>query len=659
MRSGFSRGDSAEHTISSVGFRRDIEGLRALAVLSVVLFHLKVPIVPGGFSGVDIFFVISGYLITRNILLDMESGRFTFRDFYSRRIRRIFPALLATVTVTLGAGALWFPPAVFIDLAKSSFSSLAFFSNVYFYWNTQQYFSSDSDFLPLLHLWSLSVEEQFYIFWPVVILAVSRTRLTARIFCIGILGTASFAAAFLVFRLDRSAAFYLMPFRAYQFGLGALVFCVERWLSSNIGIHRVAQISGLTLCFVGLLALGPESRIVGVLSSVGAALIIYGGYARAVIPVLTNSIAVYVGQISYSLYLVHWPLAVFANYVFGAHAFGPFGLFIQVALMLLLATLVHRFVERPFLSPHKDPKKTQLVGLPIGASATLAAISLAVILGGGWNWRLNDAQRRINELEAFGVAPCARERDSCSFGASDGPTAALLVGDSYAQHYVAGIHKIATGLGLRVDEHIQHGCLVLSGLLRLGYPDDRCRTGRDRILAVMKKSTAPIIISEAWMGYLDGSIGDDLGQPIDVKSEERRLDVLRKALEHTIDEIARPGRHILIIGAQVLAACDFGPARLGVGPLPHERDIPCGPRSREDAIRATNGVNDMLATVQAEYPDVISLVRPVAYVCEATCPLTRDGISLYQDAGHLTVAGSLYFGDRAGDRIANLLLNGA
>src|SRR6202022_4030344 len=125
---------------SSRDIRLDIEGLRAVAVLSVMFFHLKVPAFGGGFSGVDIFFVISGYLITRNILAEAESGQFTFRNFYARRVRRIFPAMLATVAATLVFGALWFPPEAFIELAKSSFSSLAFVANIHFWWDAHQYF---------------------------------------------------------------------------------------------------------------------------------------------------------------------------------------------------------------------------------------------------------------------------------------------------------------------------------------------------------------------------------------------------------------------------------------------------------------------------------------------------------------------------------------
>jgi hypothetical protein len=510
----------------------------------------------------------------------------------------------------------------------------------------------------LLHLWSLSVEEQFYIFWPLAVLAVSGALFPRFAFIIGILGATAFAATFFARGWDASAAFYLMPFRIYQFSLGAFALAIERQMSAGLFIQRSAQIIGLALCAIGIFALGSHLRFQAVAPSLGAALIIYGGSERASMPLLTNPVAAYIGRISYSLYLVHWPVAVFANYAFSKEAFGPPGLFIQLALMVTLAAVSYRFVERPFLSAHSAGQRTLKIGSLIAASAVLAAISIAIIAGDGWNWRLTPAQRRINALEAFGVAPCSREETSCDFGAVNGRRAAILIGDSYAQHYVSAIDEIARGLDVRVDEQIQQGCLVLSGLVKLGYPDDRCRTGRDRVLAAVKRNADPVIISEAWMGYLDGSIGDDKGRAIDVKSETKRLDVLRWALERTIDEIARPNRRILIIGTQVLASCEFTLARLGAGPLPHQDDMPCPPRSLADARHAAAGVNDMLAAVQAKYPGTVTLVFPEDYMCEQACASFRDGIWLYQDGGHLTVAGSLYFGERAKARIAGFLSGG-
>jgi peptidoglycan/LPS O-acetylase OafA/YrhL len=639
---------------SSKTIRRDIEGLRAVAVLSVIFFHLKVPGFRGGFSGVDIFFVISGYLITRNIFADIEFGHFTFRDFYARRIRRIFPAMLISVAATLVFGGLWFSPAAFVDLAKSSISSLAFVANIYFWWDARQYFSSDSDYVPLLHLWSLSVEEQFYIIWPILILVASRARRAKLVLLAAALVAVCLCANLAVSRIDRSAVFYLTPFRVYQFGLGALVVSIERVISAKSG-GKVLQHVGLFLCAVGISAFGANSQIPSVASSLGAAVVIFAGRAGVAAPLLANQAAAIVGRLSYSLYLAHWPVVVFAYFIFGEAAFLLPGILLELAVTFFLATLMYSFIELPFLgraTVHRQPRGVIPLVVVLGG---LAAISISVIVGGGWDWRLNSSQRLVNKLEAFGVAPCGRYKTSCTFGAPKGRIAAILIGDSYAQHYVAAIDKVAAELGVRAEEHIQGGCLVLVGLLRLGYPDDRCRSGRDRVLAAAKQSDAPVIISQAWMGYLDGSIGDDSGRRIDIRSEEQRLDVLRQGLERTVNAISRPNRRVLIIGAQVLAPCEFAAERLRTGPLPHARPVACASQSIEEAQRATSGVNKMLLDLQAKY-GVVSILIPADYMCGSSCPVVRDGIWLYQDRGHLTVAGALHFGERAHDKIAMFLL---
>src|SRR5580700_9953365 len=200
-------------------FRAEIAGLRAVAVIGVVLFHLKVDGFQGGFVGVDIFFVISGYLITRNILADLGRARFSFGQFYVRRTRRIYPALIFTVVMTYVAGALWCSPLMFLDLAKECTHALLSIANIQYWREAQHYFAASSDELALLHVWSLSLEEQFYLIWPVLIVLAHRLGRTFA--AIGFLGFASFAAAIMVARSDPSAVFFLMPFRIFEFAIGA------------------------------------------------------------------------------------------------------------------------------------------------------------------------------------------------------------------------------------------------------------------------------------------------------------------------------------------------------------------------------------------------------------------------------------------------------
>ena len=237
-------------------FRTEIVQLRALAVLSVLLFHLKVPGFQGGFVGVDVFFVISGYLITRNILREAAAGRFSFGAFYLRRTRRIYPALIFTVFVTYLAGALWSAPLLLLfDIAKECTHALLSIANIQYWREASHYFAARSDELALLHCWSLSLEEQFYLVWPAVLIAAARTG-NLRLAVI-LVTAASFIATIWVGPIDSSAAFFLMPFRIFRVRLrsgsslrwsGSSPACITRiafgWRSSRDHGQRAAVPSG-------------------------------------------------------------------------------------------------------------------------------------------------------------------------------------------------------------------------------------------------------------------------------------------------------------------------------------------------------------------------------------------------------------------------------
>ncbi|HET7371561.1 MAG TPA: acyltransferase, partial [Gammaproteobacteria bacterium] len=199
--------------------------MRAIAVLSVMLYHVSAAWVPGGFVGVDIFFVISGYLITRNIVVDLGHSRFSLLDFYARRVRRIAPMMLTIVAVTLALAMLLFTPDDAATTAEAAAASLASLANVYFWlFQDHSYFAAPSAESPLLHLWSLGVEEQFYLFWPLLLLLFYRSR-KAGLFCLGaaLIAVASFALGNILYPLDPSFVYYMMPTRAGELLLGALV----------------------------------------------------------------------------------------------------------------------------------------------------------------------------------------------------------------------------------------------------------------------------------------------------------------------------------------------------------------------------------------------------------------------------------------------------
>lgn len=337
----------AAQRLTSMPFRPEIDGLRALAVMAVLLFHVDLHWVPGGFVGVDIFFVISGYLITRNILSAIDAGTFSLKQFYVRRFRRLYPALLATVSVSTVLAVLIFAPEHLARFGLEVVSSVFSFSNLFF-WSESGYFDLDGTFKPLLHTWSLSVEEQFYLFWPGLMMLVSGLAARSRLMLVIGLGLLSLLAAEYAIHTERaSLAFYWLPFRIVEFVAGAALVLLntERcrgrsWLSAAGLVAMLLPIALFTgqTPFPGLSALLP---------SVGAALVIAAGSTAVTRPLLENRSALFLGKISYSVYLVHWPLVVFWAYL---HP-GPLSAMAATGIVLASVVLGYaswRWVEQPF-----------------------------------------------------------------------------------------------------------------------------------------------------------------------------------------------------------------------------------------------------------------------------------------------------------------------
>jgi len=325
--------------------RRDIDLLRAIAVLAVIFYHFDVPGVNGGFLGVDIFFVISGYLITLHIRDQMQSGNFSFFYFYLRRIRRLFPALAVILLISSVAAVLILPVNLLKDYSVSLLASSLYLSNVYF-WSLADYFDSASIYKPLLHTWSLSVEEQFYIFWPVFIILFFRWSLNVAIIAAGV---ASLVAAF-YFDVSSATVFYHFPFRVFEFALGATMgrMSLDRlssWTRNGLSFAALLVIA-LAISFVDMNAPTPNWGTIA--ATLGTALVIVTSA-----PILNSNWpairpALRVGLISYSAYLAHWPLVVYYKIIF------PGTLSLTSAACLLLATFVcaealYRLVEKPAL----------------------------------------------------------------------------------------------------------------------------------------------------------------------------------------------------------------------------------------------------------------------------------------------------------------------
>ena len=331
-------------------YRRDIDGLRALAVLPVVFFHLGWG-APGGFVGVDVFFVISGFLIGSIVIREIETGTFSLLRFWERRVRRILPALTVVVIATAIAGIVWMIPDHLEELGKSIMAQPALVANVYF-WQESGYFETAAEYQPLLQTWSLAVEEQFYLFFPLVMILLF--KLGRRGAFIGVLSliAASLAWSIIGTKAYPSLAFYLLPSRIWELDLGVILALLQikrerpRWVNETLSWGGIACI--LVAVFTFDLNT-PFPGYTALLPCLGAAFVIFGNAQGA-----TSSVAFlgwgpirFIGLISYSLYLWHWPLIVFARYQSSGELSSSTKGAILV-LSLVLAILSWRFVERPF-----------------------------------------------------------------------------------------------------------------------------------------------------------------------------------------------------------------------------------------------------------------------------------------------------------------------
>lgn len=370
-----------------------VDGLRAIAVLSVLLYHFGIPGFGGGYVGVDIFFVISGFLITRIISTEIEdTGNFSLKNFYSRRIHRILPALLVVSVVTLIMAIVLFSPQDFMNFGRSLAASSISASNIFF-WSESGYFDTSSHIKPLLHTWSLSVEEQFYLFWPMAVFLI--WKVNSKIFrftIILLIGAISFLFNYLAVSRGSpnflSELFFLVQFRIFEFALGGIGIFYTKLPPRGRFLNELMTIIGFSLIIYSIISLGPNSifpYLNALPPCVGALLIILTGQKTTAGYILRNKLAIGIGLISYSLYLVHWPVVVFIEYAL--FALPRYEQVLWMTLITLISgCLLFYKVEEPFRKAPRESKKISLL-IIISSSFFLFLIGISIFFSDGWSWR--------------------------------------------------------------------------------------------------------------------------------------------------------------------------------------------------------------------------------------------------------------------------------
>ena len=642
-------------------YRRDIDGFRAIAVLAVVLFHCDFATVPGGFVGVDVFFVISGYLITKIILADLEGEGFSFRTFFLRRVRRLLPAVIATVIVVNLVALALFTPKHLAETGETSLWVLASLANFHFAM-TVDYFETAAKLKPLLHTWSLGVEEQFYLVWPAmlaVVFALGRRRAALAVILLGFL--ASLALSEYWIGRNPVHAYYLPPFRAYQFLLGAAIIWAERWRAPPV-LEGAALVGGIGIVVATSLLYTeatPFPGVWGLIPSLGAALVLWAGRAPGASALLTNRPMVWVGRISYSVYLVHWPIAVFWRYLSPA----PFELWEKwtlFGLSLAFGQLLYDQVERRFRLGRSDPRvRSWRLLRPVGA--TIALVGAPV-------WGLHAAAGLPQRL-ALAPESASLYQDSLfqflrdyrdgelALGDPDGAERVLIFGDSMMQNYIPALLEIPRLAKARVEVVSRGGCVLAKGMttINFGSRDRVCDRLRERLLA----RTGPydlVIWSQNWSDYTGNLYEDRPDGPARTPRDAASLDRWRAGLDTTLAHFEGRAERMVVIGPQVVAE-GVNPMLRRIGPMTDPETVTGtfaalrpGPSETRDQLAAE--MADYFAARSREESTPTTYIDPRDLVCpDGACAFRQDGRSLYMDEIHHSAAATPMLRDRLAARL--------
>lgn len=607
------------------GYRADVDGLRAVAILPVLLFHAGLTGFSGGYVGVDIFFVISGYLITGIIAREIDRRDFSIIAFYERRARRILPALVPVIVAALIGAAWLYLPGDFESVPRSAIAALLFVSNLSFFLETG-YFQGGAETKPLLHTWSLAIEEQFYIGFPILLLLIARWAPRWRIPAVAGIALISFVWAVATQRDGTGFAFYLLPPRAWELlagavlALGAVPAVRRRGLREAISIAGVGAIAYAVLSFDARTVFPGVNALFPVL---GSAALIHCAPGTMVGRLLSIPPMRAVGLISYSLYLWHWPLIVFTQYATNAPLSGWSSVAV-IAASIGVATLSWRYVEAPFRRPARIGRRAVFTQAAVAALA-LCLVSAAMLAAGGWQSRFPAEVTRMADARGdFSPARgrChdsdeAQARTACTLGAT-APPSSLLWGDSHGVELAFVIADLERRHGRAILQRTRSSCPPV-----LGYdpPENpACARVNARVLDTIRADPGlrTIYLAAFWAS-------DRYDDP-----------QFAAALERTIALLVGNGRRVVLIGAVPPNRFDV-PRRLAhlarIGALAEARGVDRAEIAATDA---------RLRTIARRWQGRgLVYVEPSAALCgTGTCEIVHAGAPLYFDAHHLSLAGA-------------------
>ncbi len=672
---------------AAVRYRPDIDGLRAIAVLSVVVFHFFPSIVTGGFVGVDIFFVISGYLISSILFKNLQKGEFRFFDFYARRIKRIFPSLIVVLFFCLTFGYFVLLAGEYKQLGKHTVAGSLFFSNFAFLSEFVDYFNVAAELKPLLHLWSLGIEEQFYIVWPFVLYLAWRLRLNL-FFITGAFALSSLVWNLIEFKLNPIYTFYLPYTRIWELLFGAMLAwahiskvnvvsslissVTRKWkfafFSSENFDSKVLQIRNIQSCIGFVFVLGsvcffnkttPFPGFFAVIPVIGAVMLIASGPDAIVNRrILGAKPMVIIGLISFPLYLWHWPLLSFSN-ILGSGT-PPLGWRIAAMILaFLFSYFTWQFVEKKlrFRENWKVPASLSLVMILI------AIIGLDINKRDGWKFRVTQYEKTAQIFESWQIAdPACMEKFKstygnnlvyCLVGDANKTPDAVLIGDSHANALAYGLIENFSNRGLNLLHMGLGACPPFFGIE--ADPTRPCPR-ESKTLEILEKDPKikKIIMNSRGPRYLTGrGFGDGEDRDIGVAKYLYRPDIadpkqaFRLAMRDTLQRFTNAGKEIIFITDVPEISFDpkgcvlLRPLFFNLNNVRKDCEV-----SRIEFDKRNKDYHELVKEVLINFPKV-KLWEPWRYFCDMNrCTAMVDGKLLYRDKHHLSLEGSYWLGEK-------------
>jgi peptidoglycan/LPS O-acetylase OafA/YrhL len=625
--------------------RRDIDGLRAIAIIPVVLFHAGVAHFGGGFIGVDVFFVISGFLITGILLEDIRKDRFSIATFYERRARRILPALFTLLFFTTLAAYKLLLPNDLHDYGRSLVATLFFVSNIAFS-REMGYFDGPSELKPLLHTWSLAVEEQFYIVYPLFLYAVTRffrKRYTAAISTVLVL-----SLAYSIWRVGTQplTSFYLATTRAWELLIGGLLAIqtlprVRQKLTANL----------MALIGVGLIAYGvfafsaatPFPGVHAIYPCLGAALIIYSGMEAETLVgrVLSTQPMVFVGLVSYSYYLWHWVVIVFTKHYLN-RPLSAREMAAVIVIPFIISSLVWKFIENPFRGRGAIGTRTFIFSGAAAIAMLFAVFGASAVLSKGFPSRFTgEARMLISARDDFWKRRDECDGKVCRIGTPGVPETFLLWGDSHAGALAPAFEHLAFSDTLAGAVAFQSSCAPLLKMKRYDVNGKDCTDFGNSVIGYIKShNIRTVFLHGRWARYTE-STWHEQNLPVLLSSSMRPQDnyeAFAQLLDSTLKELRGLDLHIVIVGSIPEIGADVPEtlAREAISGKPLDMSL-----QRDEFMKRQERAFQLLRNAAREYD--AQIVYPHELLCtDSECSVLKGEWPLYVDDDHLSIHGAMY-----------------